>query len=78
MRQTEADCRKTRALRLKLPILGEATTRREPSDRAFNNPSFGQDGEASSGVGAFDDVHVDLSKDMANSAVEQVRNPPSA
>jgi hypothetical protein len=48
------------------PIFGETATAIEPSNGALDNPSFWQDGEASSRIGSSDDLDVDVAENTAD------------
>ena len=52
------------------PILGEPATPIEPSNRAFDDPTFWEDDETLGPIGTFDDFDVELGQDFANGLVK--------
>ncbi len=54
------------------PILCESPTSVEPSDRALDDPAFGQHGEARRLIGALDDLNFDRGQSLAHAGLELV------
>ncbi len=53
-----------------LPVFGEAATATKPTDRAFDNPPFGQHGEAFGLIAAADDFGDEARHDAGQTVVE--------
>ena len=52
------------------PIFGQTAAPVEPGDRALDDPALWQDGEALRHIGAFDDLYVDMTHDLLQTALE--------